>query len=109
MRLSLGELPAGAQTALLVPLVFRGQSHGLLIAFDRLADSPEFTADDERKHWARELHDETLQGLAALRVMLGAARKSDSPEQLDEAATSATRSTSRRSRSCRFLRLPASA
>src|SRR4051794_17366901 len=35
-------------------------------------------AEEERRRWARELHDETLQGLAGLRVLLrGAARQSD--------------------------------
>jgi signal transduction histidine kinase len=31
------------------------------------------SADAERRRWARELHDETLQGLAALRVLLSSA------------------------------------
>ena len=30
------------------------------------------SADQERRRWARELHDETLQGLGALQVMLSA-------------------------------------
>ncbi|MDX6603274.1 MAG: hypothetical protein QOF13_2476 [Solirubrobacterales bacterium] len=36
----------------------------------------------ERGRWARELHDESLQSLAGLRVLLSAARRSD-PEDLD--------------------------
>jgi signal transduction histidine kinase len=36
----------------------------------------------ERGRWARELHDESLQSLAGLRVLLSAARRSD-PEELD--------------------------
>jgi signal transduction histidine kinase len=32
-------------------------------------------ADAERSRWARELHDETLQGLGALRLLLAAARR----------------------------------
>jgi signal transduction histidine kinase len=107
VRLAMGELAAAAQTALLVPLVFRGRSSGLLVAFDRLNDDPQFDAEDERLlsafaasaatavataqtvaderlresiraaeeervRWARELHDETLQGLGALQVMLTA-------------------------------------
>lgn len=32
-------------------------------------------AEAERQHWARELHDETLQGLGGLRVMLAAAHR----------------------------------
>jgi signal transduction histidine kinase len=31
-----------------VPLMFRGQGHGVLIATDRLTDGPSFTADDQR-------------------------------------------------------------
>jgi len=36
----------------------------------------------ERGRWARELHDESLQSLAGLRVLLSAARRSE-PEELD--------------------------
>jgi signal transduction histidine kinase len=36
----------------------------------------------ERGRWARELHDDSLQSLAGLRVLLSAARRSD-PEELD--------------------------
>jgi signal transduction histidine kinase len=121
LRASLGELPVDADTAMLVPLVFRGQSSGLLIAFDRTADGPLFSAEDERllsafaasaatavataqtveaqrlrdtlraaeeerKRWARELHDETLQGLGALRVSLAGIRRTGGSEaQLDQA------------------------
>jgi signal transduction histidine kinase len=38
-------------------------------------------ADAERSRWARELHDETLQGLGALRLLLAAARRRDDPRQ----------------------------
>jgi signal transduction histidine kinase len=95
-----------------VPLVYRGEALGLLIAFDRAATSELFTADDERalqgfaasaatavataqsvqeqrlrdslaaaeaerRRWSRELHDETLQALGGLRVLLWAARSGD--------------------------------
>jgi signal transduction histidine kinase len=41
---------------------------------DRLRSSIA-AADDERRRWARELHDETLQGLGGLRVLLSSARR----------------------------------
>ena len=41
---------------------------------DRLRHSMR-AADEERRRWARELHDETLQGLGGLRVLLTAAAK----------------------------------
>jgi signal transduction histidine kinase len=34
-------------------------------------------AEEERRRWARELHDETLQGLGGLRVLLSSARRSN--------------------------------
>jgi signal transduction histidine kinase len=36
----------------------------------------------ERRHWAREIHDETVQGLGALRLMLANARDTESPGDL---------------------------
>ena len=45
-------------------------------------------SESERRRWARELHDETLQELGALKVMLGAAHAKGSPEALEKAATS---------------------
>ncbi len=105
-----------AHTALLVPMVHRGERLGVLAAFDRsdagrvfpeddelllqtfassaatavaLAQSVQAdrlhsslaAADRERRHWARELHDETLQGLGALRVLLSSAVRRGDPER----------------------------
>jgi len=106
LRISVTQLGvAEARTALLAPMVYRGRGLGVLAAFDRGADSGDFTEDDEttlrafaasaatavalaqtvqherlrhsleaaeaeRRRWARELHDETLQGLGGLRVLL---------------------------------------
>jgi signal transduction histidine kinase len=104
-------------TALLAPLLFRGQALGVLVALDPLGRDSGFSDEDEsvllsfaasaatavataqsvaegrtresvaatereRGRWARELHDESLQSLAGLRVLLSAARRAD-PEELD--------------------------
>jgi signal transduction histidine kinase len=100
-----------AQTALLVPMVYRSEAVGVLTAFDR-EDGGEFNqedeqmlrtfaasaatavalaqsvqadrlrsslaaADAERRRWARELHDETLQSLGGLRVLISSALRRD--------------------------------
>jgi signal transduction histidine kinase len=117
---------ADARAALLAPLRYRARPLGVLAAFDRLGDTQQFDADDERairalaagaatavatartvaeqrlresleaaeaerRRWARELHDETLQGLAGLKVMLGGARRTGQPEALDAAIEHVTR------------------
>ncbi len=51
---------------------------------DRLRRSLE-TAEEERRRWARELHDETLQALGGLRVLLSSARRSDDPGAIQAA------------------------
>jgi signal transduction histidine kinase len=40
----------------------------------------EAATEDERRRWARDLHDETLQGLGALRLSLAAARRATDPD-----------------------------
>jgi signal transduction histidine kinase len=107
--------PEAGVTALLVPLVFRGEALGVLVALDPLGRDLGFSSEDEqdlvsfatsaaiavataqsvaeertresiaatereRGRWARELHDESLQSLAGLRVMLSAARRSGAEE-----------------------------
>ena len=42
-------------------------------------------AEEERRRWARELHDETLQDLGALRVLLGSARQTGDAAELAKA------------------------
>ena len=44
-------------------------------------------AEQERARWARELHDETLQNLAALRLGLAAQLRPPSPRRVAEAIT----------------------
>jgi len=102
-------------TALLVPLVYRGQALGVLVALDPAGRDGGFSDEDEqvlvsfaasaaiavataqavaedrtrdsiaaaereRGRWARELHDESLQSLAGLRVLLSTARRSEADE-----------------------------
>jgi signal transduction histidine kinase len=42
-------------------------------------------SEEERARWARELHDDTLQELGALKVMLDSARQADDPVRLGQA------------------------
>jgi signal transduction histidine kinase len=120
----LSQLGVKAEGGLVVPLVFRGQTHGVLLALDRLHDGPAFSKEDERlleafaasaatavamaqsvaaerqsqrlaaaegerQRWARELHDETLQSMSALRIGLSAAARSDRPDALGQAVRQA--------------------
>jgi two-component system, NarL family, sensor histidine kinase DevS len=121
-----GRLGIAAESGLVVPLVFRNQAYGVLVALDRLEHGPRFNSDDqrlleafaasaatavatattvaaeqhrqrlaategERSRWARELHDDTLQELAALQLRLAAARRNGQAEVLDRAAGEAIR------------------
>ncbi len=123
-RHGLGRLGLHASGGLVVPLVFRGRGYGVLVAIDRLADGPAFTADDqrlleafaasaatavatavsveaehqsqrlaaaeqERTRWARELHDETLQNLAGLRIAMGSQLRTGDPDTMATAITDA--------------------
>jgi len=113
-----------AHTALLVPMIHRGERLGVLAAFDRSDQGRVFPEDDElllqtfassaatavalaqsvqadrlhsslaaadaeRRHWARELHDQTLQGLGALRVLLSSAARRGDPERMRVAVSEA--------------------
>lgn len=104
------------ETALIVPLVYRGRGIGALGALDCLSGAS-FTAEDERlleafadsaatavgtaqtvdaeqrrralraaeaerRRWARELHDDTLQELAAVRLGLSMGQRSEDVDQL---------------------------
>jgi signal transduction histidine kinase len=77
---------------------FSDEDEGMLLSFAASAATAVATAQSvaedrtretiaaterERGRWARELHDESLQSLAGLRVLLSAARRSE-PEDLDD-------------------------
>ena len=47
------------------------------------------SADEERRRWARELHDDTLQAMAALRLLLSSALRRAEPEALEAAVRDA--------------------
>jgi signal transduction histidine kinase len=59
-------------------------------------------AERERQHWARELHDETLQGLGALRVLLSSGLRGR-PAALREAAAQAVDEINRQIEAMRGL------
>ena len=54
----------------------------------RLRDAMQ-AAEAERRRWARELHDDTLQGLGGLRMLLSAAGRTQDPERLRAAVAEA--------------------
>ncbi len=122
-RLAGDELLAGAATAILVPLGFRGETLGVLAGIDRtggggFGDDEQLlllsvaasaatavatarsvahehlrlsleAAEQARARWARELHDETLQGLSGVRMVLGAGLGRGDPAALYRAAEAA--------------------
>jgi signal transduction histidine kinase len=81
----MGSVAASAATA-----VATAQS----VAADRLRREIE-ASEEARARWARELHDETLQGLVGLRMLLASARRSGSPEYVDGAVSEALEQTRR--------------
>lgn len=119
----LGGLGLDVKDALVVPLVFRNQSYGALVAVDphdgaafssnheRLLESFAASAavavataqtvaeerrlqrlaatEAERAHWARELHDQTLQALASLSLVLSAGQRAADVSDIRAAITEA--------------------
>ena len=81
----MGSVAASAATA-----VATAQS----VAADRLRREIE-ASEEARARWARELHDETLQGLVGLRMLLASARRSDSAEYVRTAVSDAFEQTRR--------------
>lgn len=53
------------------------------------------SGERERERWARELHDETLQGLAAIRISLATALQSDAPDRGEQIAAAAEETVAR--------------
>jgi PAS domain S-box-containing protein len=72
------------------------------VAQDRLRRTIE-AAETERKRWARELHDETLQGLGALRVALASALRGGSEQSLRAVVATAVDEIAEEIRSLRSL------
>ncbi|HEX6116429.1 MAG TPA: PAS domain S-box protein [Solirubrobacterales bacterium] len=72
------------------------------VAQDRLRRTIE-AAELERKRWARELHDETLQGLGALRVALASALRGGSEKSLRAVVATAVDEIAEEIRSLRSL------
>jgi signal transduction histidine kinase len=62
------------------------------VAEERLAHALE-GAEQERRRWARELHDETLQGLGALQMLLSSAVREPAPEKRDAIVRNAAEHT----------------
>ncbi|HEY1355034.1 MAG TPA: GAF domain-containing sensor histidine kinase [Solirubrobacterales bacterium] len=113
----------GAESALIVPLLFRGYAVGALVALDREAGG-DFDEEDlrllqafassaatavataqsveadrlqqrveigerERRRWAQELHDDALQGLAAIRISLATAVQSEAEDRAERIESAA--------------------
>jgi len=122
-RRGLDQLTPGANTAILVPLIFQGEILGVLAGIDR-EDGRPFAEEDEqlllsvaasaatavatarsvaaerlrlsldaaeqaRARWARDLHDQTLQGLTGARMVLSAGIARQDPDGLRRAAEAA--------------------
>ncbi len=69
---------------------------------DRLSSSLA-AADAERRRWARELHDETLQGLGGLRLLLSAARRGNDLGQAQTAMDEAIEHIEREAENLRSI------
>jgi signal transduction histidine kinase len=52
-------------------------------------------AEAERRRWARELHDETLQGLAGVRLLLSSALRREDPDEHEKSMSEAVRQVER--------------
>ncbi len=78
------------------------QSVERLVAAERLRVSID-AAEQARARWARELHDQTLQGLAGARMVLAAGLARDDPDALRRAAETADLHIGTEARSLRDL------
>jgi signal transduction histidine kinase len=75
---------------------------GQNVAQERLRRSIE-ASESERRRWARELHDETLQDMASLKLLLGAARRSKDVEAIHRVLDDVTEQLIASIRSLRHL------
>ena len=67
------------------------------VAADRLRHEIQ-ASEEARARWARELHDETLQGLVGLRMLLASARRSGSPDHVEAGRLGRARADAARDR-----------
>jgi signal transduction histidine kinase len=75
---------------------------GQNVAQERLRRSIE-ASESERRRWARELHDETLQDMASLKLLLGSARRSTDVEAIHRVLDDVTEQLIASIRSLRHL------
>jgi signal transduction histidine kinase len=85
-------LDAGDEDAARVVAIENARLHSRLGELEAELQQQLEMGEHERRHWARQLHDDALQGMAAIRISLAVALQSkagDRPERLARAAAEA--------------------